>query len=302
MDIDSDGYADRLYAGDTSGQLWRFDITNGNAASTLVAGGVIASLGTREDATHRAVATRRFYSTPDVALIRTPGHKPYVNIGIGSGWRGHPLDQVVRDRFYAVRDLNTPLGSMSQTAFNTLTSTGLIRDAEATSTPAANRLTDISDQLTPVIPAGSPGWQLVLDRAGANTGEKSLSPSSTFNNTIIFTTYSPTVSAVVSGDECAGVGSGTNRAYVVNVADGSPAVDQDEDGMVELTDRSTDLAQTGIAPQAQFLFLPTDTDVNNPNPDKGASNVSCLSGVEVLGICGSFNQRVKTYWREGQAN
>ena len=26
------------------------------------------------------------------------------------------------------------------------------------------------------------------------------------------------------------------------------------------------------------------------------------AGLEVLNACGSFNQRIKTYWREGQAN
>ena len=45
VDFDGDGYADRFYAGDMGGQIWRFDVTNGNSASTLVAGGVIAQLG-----------------------------------------------------------------------------------------------------------------------------------------------------------------------------------------------------------------------------------------------------------------
>ena len=55
LDINSDGFSDRMYAGDMSAQLWRFDITNGNARGSLVAGGVIASLGSHDETTHLAV-------------------------------------------------------------------------------------------------------------------------------------------------------------------------------------------------------------------------------------------------------
>ena len=40
-----DGYSDRMYAADLGGRIFRYDITNGNSASTLVAGGVFAALG-----------------------------------------------------------------------------------------------------------------------------------------------------------------------------------------------------------------------------------------------------------------
>ena len=40
-----------MYVGDMAGQLWRFDITNGNDAAGLVAGGVIASLGAKDEGT-----------------------------------------------------------------------------------------------------------------------------------------------------------------------------------------------------------------------------------------------------------
>ncbi len=46
LDLDGDGYADRMYVGDMAAQVWRFDIFNGEPPDELVAGGVIASLGT----------------------------------------------------------------------------------------------------------------------------------------------------------------------------------------------------------------------------------------------------------------
>jgi type IV pilus assembly protein PilY1 len=274
-----------MYVGDTSAQVWRFDVSNGNPVGTLVAGGVIASLGTREDTVRRATATRRFYSMPDVALITPPGRPAYLNVAIGSGYRGHPLDKTVRDRFYSVRDVIAPLSNLSQATFNSITALALIRDSEITSTRS---LVDITSTVAPILPLGAAGWQLQLDTGVTANGEKALSPSTTFNNEIIFTTYTPT--SVAPTDACAGVGSGTNRVYFVSVADGSPADDLNKDTVLTTSDRHRDLAQSGIAPQIQFLFLPTST----------GTEVDMLSGVEMVNR-GNLNQRVKTYWREGQA-
>ena len=299
LDLNSDGYADRMYVGDMAGQIWRFDITNGNVANSLVAGGVIASLGTREDATHRAVATRRFYNVPDISMVQKPGVTPYIDIAIGSGYRGHPLDKVVQDRFYAVRDTVSPFGTQTQANFDARTASVLIRDAEIGSTQS---LVDITGTVTPIVPPGSVGWQLNLNQHGGWVGEKVLSSGSTFNDAVIFTTYSPT--SVVQLDPCAGVGSGTNRAYLVSVFDGAPVLDRNKDGVLTTADRSADLAQGGIAPQTAFLFLSNPANNGNgpPGPGNGPPKVTCLAGVEVLNLCTNFNQRRKTYWREGMAN
>src|SRR5690606_29995891 len=71
LDFDGDGFADRMYAGDMGGQVWRFDITNGASASNLVAGGVIAQLGAAGLASPTLAETRRFYYAPDVASVNT---------------------------------------------------------------------------------------------------------------------------------------------------------------------------------------------------------------------------------------
>src|SRR2546429_6457262 len=88
LDIDGDSYADRMYVGDMAGQLWRFDISNGSTAANLVAGGVIASLGTHDDATHTVAATRRFYNRPHVAGGAQGGVPPLFHHSIGSGGLG----------------------------------------------------------------------------------------------------------------------------------------------------------------------------------------------------------------------
>ena len=45
IDTDGDGFADRMYAADVGGRIWRFDIWNGRGPGDLVTGGVLASLG-----------------------------------------------------------------------------------------------------------------------------------------------------------------------------------------------------------------------------------------------------------------
>jgi type IV pilus assembly protein PilY1 len=295
LDLDGDGYADRMYVGDMAAQLWRFDITNGSTAANLVTGGVIASLGTKEDSVHAAADMRRFYSSPDVAAVQKPKITPFLSIALGTGYRGHPLDNTVHDRFYDVRDYNG-FRTMSQAEFNALT---LVRDA-LSSGAAASKLIDITATAAPVMPSNALGWQLDLNtHPDWSGGEKSLVPSRTFSDHIIFTTYSPNTTP--PADPCTGIGTGTNRVYVVDVFSGAPVLDRNNDGTKTTDERSQDLRQGGIAPETAFLFPAPDPN-GGSGGGPGGGSVTCLSGVEVLNVCTNFNQRRKTYWREGMAN
>ncbi|MDP2746003.1 PilC/PilY family type IV pilus protein [Pseudomonas sp.] len=105
VDINGDGLADIIYASDLRGQVFRFDINNANTGinptSTFATGGRIAQLGGATIADNR-----RFFSSPDVALIRERGGKTYFTISIGSGFRESPLNTDTDDRFYVLRDSN----------------------------------------------------------------------------------------------------------------------------------------------------------------------------------------------------
>ena len=117
VDFDGDGYADRMYAADMGGQVWRFDVINGQSAANLVTGGVIAQLGAASLTPPAPVAaTRRFYYSPDVALVATKDFN-FIHVGIGSGHRAHPLSLMNQDRFYAIRDYNG-VDKLSQTAYD----------------------------------------------------------------------------------------------------------------------------------------------------------------------------------------
>ena len=59
VDLDGDRFADRMFATDMGGQVWRFDIFNGQNASNLVNGGVIAQLGAAGSGAVTAANSRR---------------------------------------------------------------------------------------------------------------------------------------------------------------------------------------------------------------------------------------------------
>lgn len=103
VDINGDGLADIIYATDLRGQVFRFDINNVNTgiATGFATGGRIAQLGGTT-----AADNRRFFGSPDVALIRERGGKTYFTISVGSGFRESPLNTETDDRFYVLRDSN----------------------------------------------------------------------------------------------------------------------------------------------------------------------------------------------------
>jgi type IV pilus assembly protein PilY1 len=293
LDLNGDSYADRMYAADTAGQVWRFDITNGATASNLVTGGVIASLGAHES--HSSGAdNRRFYSAPDVASVQpTTSSAPYFNIAIGSGYRGHPLNTITEDRFYAVHDLQ-PYNNRSQAYYDGLITTNtFVKESD---------LTDITETPNNAHVTSPYGWLLKLNYPSWQ-GEKVLSTSTTFDNKILFTTYLPINNAPADPNSCSASNIGVNRAYVVSVFDGSPVKlhDQAISGSTSSAssgssgnptrskvDRFDNLAQSGIAPEAALLFT-------------ADNKLLCLHGAEVSKACNEFKSRVKTYWREAGA-
>jgi type IV pilus assembly protein PilY1 len=290
FDLTGDGYADRMYAGDVAGRVWRFDIANGQPRATLVTGGVFASLGNAHLATHPMTSTRRFYSAPDVAFL-SEGGRTWLNIGIGSGYRGHPLNTEIEDRYYSLRDY-LPFARLTQAQY----------DAATVLTEADTNLVDITDTITPTIPAGAAGWRLDLRRAGAGfTGEKSLSEGRTIQSMIQFTTYEPNSDSTESSASCA-PGVGTNRLYTISAFTGAPIINREapEDPPDSVDDRDTELAQGGIAPEVVWLFPSPDNPTTCVGKDCRPDPV-CLVGLESCGV-GLSLAPVRTFWTQAGVN
>ena len=275
IDMSGDGYADRMYATDLGGQVWRFDIFNGQSPTNLVTGGVIARLGAEGLSSPSAADTRRFYNPPDVSLITdNTQQRRFISISVGSGYRAHPFDLTASDRFFSIRDPDV-FTQLAQSAYDAYP---VVTDAD---------LVEVSGKTQTVITANDRGWKFTLPAR-----EKVLAESLTFDNQIFFVSFTPDTNAASS---CS-AGKGTNFLYRVSAINGDPIVpniDQVVDGTEDQLRRST-LQQGGIAPSPTILFpTPEDDCVGSAckQPPIGCVGVECFDP-------GFQNNPVRTLWTQ----
>lgn len=237
FDVDSDGFDDGLFVGDTGGQVWRFDFSQGQSVDNLATGGVIARLGA--GGATDASANRRFYHAPDVALADVAGVTKLV-VTIGSGARPNPLSEVVNDRFYAI---------FQNEVFNAPSVYTVLNEGDDPATDGVIETSDFYDATLNLLQstdgatvqaeaeqlAGKSGWYMGFPR----TGEKVLSTPLSFRGGVSFTTYEPRNES----DSCTPK-AGTSRLYLVSLTDGTlpeeqnsltpPVVDGPPDRFTEL--------------------------------------------------------------------
>jgi type IV pilus assembly protein PilY1 len=155
VDSTGDGMANIVFAADTGGRIWRFDIKSDHASTDrqtdFAKSFLIADISSGSGA-----GNRRFFNEVDV--IRRQKDKDIL-LSIGSGYRAHPLSLVVTDYHYMIR---TPL-------VNPTNHTIIESDLVSWGSP--------SDY----------GWKIPL----TYPGEKVLSRSNTSANTTLFTTFAP---------------------------------------------------------------------------------------------------------------
>ena len=290
IDIDSDRYADRMYATDMGGQVWRFDVINNNPVATFVNGGVIAQLGGAPAAAPSATDSRRFYYAADAAIVVGHGQS-FINIAVGSGHRAHPNSLLTEDAFFSLRDY-TPFVPRSQASYDT---TAAVEVAD---------LVDITTDVSTAVPSGSPGWVLWLtasDPSGvAFSGEKSLSEARTFNNQIFFTTFEPSGAAAVSG--CSPQ-LGINRLYRVDILTGAPVNNLDGVGSDDnLTESDRYMTFEGsISSEVVFLFPSTD-DSSDPLAECQGDECDPIFCVGLQCFDPNFlNNPVRTFWSQESA-
>ncbi|MHB8709525.1 MAG: pilus assembly protein, partial [Desulfuromonadales bacterium] len=167
VDFDGDGFIDRVYAGDTGGQIWRFELKDGNADpgndNSLWTARVIFSANAGADGTNG----RKFFYRPDVGKSGTDAL-----VFIGSGDREHPLNKAVADRLYMIKD-------KGQTTPVTETNLKNLTDNELQESTDPDVVSGILSELSS---ASNYGWYVKLE----NPGEKMLAPPVLFFGEVLF--------------------------------------------------------------------------------------------------------------------
>ena len=252
---------------------------NGMKPDKLVAGGVIAQLGAEGLTSPTPADTRRFYTTPDIAMFTDNVHlRRYLAINIGSGYRAHPLNSGASDALYSLRDPQV-FAQLTQSQYDVYP---IIKHDD---------LIDVAGKYGTTIPQNSPGWKFTLP-----PGEMVLSDARTFDNAIYFVTFEASANSI---DPCQ-AGLSVNRVYRMDVANGDPRFgvgDTPEFNTPEENDaaRVLTLAQGGIAPVAVFMF-PSSWDKNCKGDECRPRPMACI-GVECFDPSYG-NYPVRTLWTQ----
>ncbi|MCC2614657.1 pilus assembly protein PilY [Aestuariibacter halophilus] len=292
IDREGDGVAEHLYVADMGGQLFRFDV-NPSGTGDPITGGLLGNF-----AGDTAADARRFFYGPDVSEISL-GDEHYYAVAIGSGFRAHPLDSVINDHFYMVKDYgvfqldDNGLYSLP-TIPHSLTDLYDATDHLLTSNDASER------ELAQETFAGKAGWYIRLGLGG----EKVLASPLIIDYKLFFTTYLP---ASASASTCAPP-TGNSRAYLVELITGNAVDDLNHNGEEEHVDRYAQLRQTGIAPDTKILIediikpvvcLGTECTAAVIDVDEDGNEVACGTEFECLAqnIYGRFERVQKSSWK-----
>jgi len=229
IDVDGDGIHDRLYVGDTGGQIWRLDIgqdivkTGGLLSDTSsvvrTVLGRLASIATPGTATDE----RRFYSKMDAALVidtvySTVAGGKYTYVTATTGYRPHPLNSTVQDRFYAFRDFTPGHLVDNTTAHHADTTGGAGVGYAVINHTTSDMLIDVTsapvNKLDPTSAVHKSSYGYYFDFP--DSGEKGITPTLILGGKVFFSTYSPNTSSV---DACS-ANIGTSYAYAFSLQTG----------------------------------------------------------------------------------
>lgn len=241
-DTNGDGAVDRIYVGDTRGQMFRIDLGNqidpGAATAALRNGGssgyVFADIGctggSRSD--HCTATTnqnrRGLFYPPSIVQLRDATYSSiavYDYLTIATGDREDPLDkktsslsaEAVHNRVYAFRDYKTTLGAPATTP-SALTEADLY---DTTSNVLANTAdTNYPTALSNI--RNSSGWYVDLRESAAPNwiGEKSLASTTVYAGVIYVTTYTPP-QAGGGAVACSAPAEGSAKVYAFGLLDGA---------------------------------------------------------------------------------
>jgi len=181
-----------------------------------------------------------------VALIIENGQAPYLSVVAASGYRAHPLNQIIQDRMYMMRMdaiFNAP------SAYTTITEADLFDTTnnaigEGSTAQKAAALTSLST---------ADGWYITFNELnGTFIGEKALAEPLIIGGVGLVTTYVPE-DLNPNAASCVPK-AGTGAIYYVNVTDGTPTYNIS--GTVDKTreDRKEYLKRGGIPPSPSVII------------------------------------------------
>jgi type IV pilus assembly protein PilY1 len=219
MDSDYDGFTDRIYAADTGGSIWRIDMPRDtpNDTESPWTHFKLAQLSGSKDRDDRRffyqpLVARTFFSKVTKTITSngsylTRREVPYEAIVIGSGNRAAPLEKVVSNQLYVIRDEDTVTRSFQG---DEIPATIYDADLMQMKSEPFYQATSKSAFWEKEAELGiAKGWKYEL-----RTGEKSLAKATVVGGIAYFTSFTPLSNTTL--DQCS-VGSGGGSLYALHL-------------------------------------------------------------------------------------
>ncbi len=205
LDSDGDGLTDRLYTGDTGGNVWRVDMPSADPADSDDPWTVfkLAELGGTTNLTDL-----RFFNEPSIVrtfisetietdvtdedgkttTIISHQEKPYDAVLIGSGDRSNPIGTDTNDSFFMLKDDQIKTQSF-YSAVEPKIPAAIVKSAlyNYTNDPFGKTLTTQQRETLELAVSKKSGWYIDLE----DSGEKSTAEAIVINGVVYFTTFIP---------------------------------------------------------------------------------------------------------------
>ena len=257
LDSDGDGLVDRLYAGDTGGNLWRIDMPGSSKVDFSVF--KLASLGGNS-----TINDRRFFYQPAIAraLINETlpaaviyqgerekikvlyQKKPYETLLIASSDRANPLGTDTTDISFMIKDKNIKTQTFSKRCIDCKPAVINKSQLFNFSTDAfTKKMTKQDREALALETSAQSGWFIDFSRPG----EKATSAAIILQGIAYYTSYTPPACASITGD-CP-LATGKSWLYGLDLVRGSKRYDWSKKSSANRSDRIAYISE-------QFLGAP----------------------------------------------
>jgi len=286
LDSNGNGLVDRLYTGDTGGNVWRVDMP-GNITDDFSVF-QLASLGGDTNATDR-----RFFYEPSIVrtfiaetletevtdedgettTITVHQEKPYDAILIGSGDRSNPLGIDTADSFFMIKDENITTQTFSADS-TPPTPTVITEDNlfDFTTDRFAATLTSQARETLAIEVSAQSGWFIDFTQ----TGEKATSAAIVINGIAYYTSFTPPEFSAELVDCKPPTGKGW--LYAVDLALGTKKYNWLSEDPDNRTDRIALISE-------QFLGSPTLIVLpDDPDDPKSEVTGNLIVGRKIIGV------------------
>jgi type IV pilus assembly protein PilY1 len=293
LDSDGNGLVDRLYAGDTGGNIWRVDMPDANPKDANEPWTVfkLASLGGATNDTDR-----RFFNEPSIvrtfitetiettvtdehgatSKISSKQEKPYEAILIGTGDRSNPLGEDTQDSFFMIKDENIKTQSFPSISSPIIPAPTAITTGQLynyTNDPFGQTMTTAELNTLELAVSLKKGWYINFSKSD---GEKNTESAIVIKGVAYFTSFIPPT--LIANQAICEVPGGQGWLYAVDLAQGTSRYNwvdsENPDGITDGDERKVYISE-------QFLGTPTLIVI--PEDDGDANTIDEAVGNIIVG-------------------